>query len=222
MVLNPSFYDDATNIKYFQKTSQKNRCMKTNAFLFCKTKHFSVWRAKCIRATKPTSPYPTPVPTKCLQSRPEPFTHGCHNGMSVFLARHLQAMALALMRNLFSSVCCDRTKIRGFKLKEERFRLDIRKLFFTIRAAGHWNRLPREMVDALSLETFKVRLDGTLSTLIELWVSLFIAGQLNQMVFPTQTVLWFYEMQPHQKPTCQMSEAALPRPICRTIYPAVC
>lgn len=58
-----------------------------------------------------------------------------------------------------------------------------------IRMVRHGNRLPREVMDALSPKTPKVRLDGTLSTLIELWVSLFIAGQLNQMVFPTQTVL---------------------------------
>ena len=30
----------------------------------------------------------------------------------------------------------------------------------------HWNRLPREVVEAPSLETLKVRLDGTLSNLI--------------------------------------------------------
>ncbi|KFP22484.1 hypothetical protein Z169_00685, partial [Egretta garzetta] len=51
------------------------------------------------------------------------------------------------------------------KLKEGRFRLDIRKKFFTMRVVRHGNRLPRE-VDAPSLEVFKVRLDGALSNLI--------------------------------------------------------
>ncbi|KFM00852.1 hypothetical protein AS27_00221, partial [Aptenodytes forsteri] len=54
----------------------------------------------------------------------------------------------------------------GFKLKEGRFRLDIRKKFFTVRVVRHWNRLPREAVDAPSPETFKVRLDGALSNLL--------------------------------------------------------
>ena len=47
----------------------------------------------------------------------------------------------------------------GFKLKEGRFRLDRRKKYFTVRVARHWNRLPRDVVDAPSLETFKARLD---------------------------------------------------------------
>ncbi|KFQ03073.1 hypothetical protein N330_11728, partial [Leptosomus discolor] len=54
----------------------------------------------------------------------------------------------------------------GSKQKEGRFRLDIRKKFFTVRVVKHWNRLPREVVEAPSLETFKVRLDGALSNLI--------------------------------------------------------
>ncbi|KFQ98759.1 hypothetical protein Y956_04261, partial [Nipponia nippon] len=54
----------------------------------------------------------------------------------------------------------------SFKLKEGRFRLDIRKKFFTMRVVKHWNRLPREVVDAPSLEIFKATLDGALSNLI--------------------------------------------------------
>ncbi|KFR10774.1 hypothetical protein N306_15075, partial [Opisthocomus hoazin] len=52
------------------------------------------------------------------------------------------------------------------KLKEGRFRLDIRKKFFTVRVVKHWHRLPREAVAAPSLEVFKARLDGALSNLV--------------------------------------------------------
>ncbi|KFQ10201.1 hypothetical protein N329_04019, partial [Haliaeetus albicilla] len=54
----------------------------------------------------------------------------------------------------------------GFNLKEGRFRLDIRKKFFTVRVVRHWNRLPREVVDAPSLAVFKARLDGALGNLV--------------------------------------------------------
>ena len=41
--------------------------------------------------------------------------------------------------------------------------MDIRKRSFTMR---QWNRLPRDVVGALPLETFKVRLDQALGNLI--------------------------------------------------------
>ncbi|KFQ68154.1 hypothetical protein N335_07274, partial [Phaethon lepturus] len=53
----------------------------------------------------------------------------------------------------------------GFKLKECRFRLDIKKKFLTMRVVKRWSRLPREVVDAPSLAAFQVRLDGALSSL---------------------------------------------------------
>ncbi|KFQ85799.1 hypothetical protein N337_02911, partial [Phoenicopterus ruber ruber] len=66
----------------------------------------------------------------------------------------------------FSRACCDRTRGNGFKLKEGRFRLDIRKKFFMMGVVKHWDQLPREVVVAPSLETFKVRLDEALSSLM--------------------------------------------------------
>ncbi|KFR11398.1 hypothetical protein N306_13366, partial [Opisthocomus hoazin] len=54
----------------------------------------------------------------------------------------------------------------GSKVKVGRFRLDIRKKFFTMRVVKHWHRLSREAVDAPSLEVFKARLDGALSDLV--------------------------------------------------------
>jgi len=68
--------------------------------------------------------------------------------------------------NLFSKACCNRTRSNDFKLRVGRFRLGVMKKFFTVRMVKHWNRLPRQAVEAPSLEIFKARSDGALSNLI--------------------------------------------------------
>jgi len=79
---------------------------------------------------------------------------------------------------LFSRACSDRIRGNGLKLKEGRFRLDIRKNFFTERVVKQWNRLPREVVNAPSLETFQIRLKEALSNQFQLKRCLLFAGDL--------------------------------------------
>jgi len=57
--------------------------------------------------------------------------------------------------------------------------ISVGRSFFTQRVVTHWNRLPREAVDAPSLEAFKARLDVALGSLVWWLATLHIAGELK-------------------------------------------
>ena len=80
---------------------------------------------------------------------------------------------------LFTQSDSDRKWGNGFKIKEGRFGLDVRRKFFTQRMMRHWHRLLRETVDVPSLEVFETWLDGALVSLVWWMAALNTAGEFE-------------------------------------------
>jgi len=86
-----------------------------------------------------------------------------------------------------------RTRRDVLKLRQGRFRLDIRRKFFTQRVVMHWNRLPKEVVDVPSLEAFMARLEVALGSL--LWWLAILWWLAHSRGVETRWSLWSFSTQ---------------------------
>lgn len=93
-------------------------------------------------------------------------------------------------------LCGGRTVCNGYKLKEGRFRFDIRKKFFTVRPVRYWNRLPEKLWvphprKCSRAGSWKIWCSGRCS-----WVGM----KLSWWFLPTKSIQLFYDINQMAKP----------------------
>lgn len=94
--------------------------------------------------------------------------------------------------DLFCVVCSDKTQRNGWKLYQERFRMNTGGFFMAKRLLKHWNRLLREGADVQCLPAFKRHMDSALTIYLgQPWTGQAIGPDDHCRSFPTDIVLFY-------------------------------
>lgn len=87
-------------------------------------------------------------------------------GNLIALYNSLKGDGSQVEAGVFPQATRDSMRRNRLKLCQGRFSLDIRRNFFTEMVIRYWTGLPKEVVESLSLEVHKERLDVALSAMI--------------------------------------------------------
>jgi len=78
---------------------------------------------------------------------------------AMFIEKFVRYNAVALYLQLFFSLSSPGLRGHPYKIHKPQVRIDVRKYFFSFRIIDEWNNLPVALLNCVTIDTFKRKLD---------------------------------------------------------------